>query len=77
MLFTVVDRATKYKSKNFIDTVVYRGSDVIASWIFKGLTVLGLSLSQIALLFIPVLSIWAVISWNLGKMYEQRARERS
>jgi AAA family ATP:ADP antiporter len=31
MLFTVVDRETKYKSKNFIDTVVYRGSDVAAS----------------------------------------------
>ncbi|MCF6226030.1 MAG: MFS transporter [Xanthomonadales bacterium] len=77
MLFTVVDRATKYKSKNFIDTVVYRGSDVAASWIFKGLTVLGLSLSQIAMLFIPIMGVWAVISWNLGKMYEQRASERS
>ncbi|MCF6263074.1 MAG: MFS transporter [Xanthomonadales bacterium] len=76
MLFTVVDRATKYKAKNFIDTVVYRGSDVTASWIFKGLTVLGLSLSQIAMLFIPVMGVWAVISWNLGKMYEQRASER-
>ncbi len=39
MLFTVVDRETKYKSKNFIDTAVYRGSDVTASWIFKGLAV--------------------------------------
>ncbi len=77
MLFTVVDRATKYKSKNFIDTVVYRGSDVTASWMFKGLTVLGFSLSQIALLFIPLLGVWAVISWNLGKMYEQLASKKS
>jgi len=76
MLFTVVDRATKYKSKNFIDTVVYRGSDVTASWLFKGLMVLGLSLSQIALLFIPLLGVWIVLSWNLGKMYEARAKER-
>lgn len=76
MLFTVVDRATKYKSKNFIDTVVYRGSDVTASWIFKGLTVLGFSLSQIAFLFIPLMGVWVVISWNLGKMYTQRASER-
>lgn len=76
MLFTVVDRATKYKSKNFIDTVVYRGSDVTASWIFKGLTVLGLSLSQIAFMFIPLMGAWIVISWNVGKMYTQRARER-
>jgi len=76
MLFTVVDRATKYKSKNFIDTVVYRGSDVTASWIFKGLTVLGLSLSQIAFLFVPLMAVWMVISWNVGKMYTQLARER-
>lgn len=76
MLFTVVDRATKYKSKNFIDTVIYRGSDVTASWIFKGLTVLGLSLSQIALVFIPVLAIWGYVSWQLGTLYTQKAHER-
>jgi AAA family ATP:ADP antiporter len=69
MLFTVVDRETKYKSKNFIDTVVYRGSDVTASWIFKGLTSAGLSLSQISLLYLPVLGLWGVGAWRLGKLY--------
>ena len=69
MLFTVVDRETKYKSKNFIDTVVYRGSDVTASWIFKGMMTAGLSISQIAWAYIPVLGIWAVAAWHIGKAY--------
>jgi len=69
MLFTVVDRETKYKSKNFIDTVVYRGSDVTASWIFKGLMTAGLSISQIAWVYIPVMVIWGTGAWYLGKAY--------
>jgi len=69
MLFTVVDRETKYKSKNFIDTVVYRGSDVTASWLFKGLMMAGLSISQVAWVYLPILAIWAIGSWHLGKAY--------
>ena len=69
MLFTVVDRETKYKSKNFIDTVVYRGSDVTASWLFKGMMVAGLSISQIAWIYIPILLVWGTGAWHLGKAY--------
>ena len=69
MLFTVVDRETKYKSKNFIDTVVYRGSDVTASWIFKGFTSAGLSLSQITWFYLPVMGLWSLGAWRLGKLY--------
>jgi AAA family ATP:ADP antiporter len=75
MLFTVVDRETRYKSKNFIDTVVYRGSDVTASWIFKGLTAGGLSLAQIAWLYVPVLGLWGFGAWRLGSLYAQKRRE--
>jgi AAA family ATP:ADP antiporter len=64
-----VDRETKYKSKNFIDTAVYRGSDVTASWIFKGLTTIGLSISQIAWVYLPVLGLWGFGAWRLGKIY--------
>ncbi len=70
MLFTVVDRESKYKSKNFIDTVVYRGSDVSASWLFKGLMSMGLSVGAIAWLYLPVLMIWGVGAWRLGRHYE-------
>jgi len=69
MLFTVVSRETKYKSKNFIDTVVYRGSDVTASWIFKGMMMAGLSISQVAWVYLPVMLVWGVGAWHLGKAY--------
>ena len=71
MLFTVVDRETKYKSKNFIDTAVYRGSDVTASWIFKGLTAAGLSIAQIAWIYVPIMGLWGMGAWRLGKLYTQ------
>ena len=70
MLFTVVGRETKYKSKNFIDTVIYRGSDVTASWLFKGMMTMGLSIGTIACLYLPVLVIWGLGAWRLGRHYE-------
>ena len=69
MLFTVVDRETKYKSKNFIDTVIYRGSDVTASWLFKGMMTAGLSIGQVAWIYIPILGVWGIGAWHLGKTY--------
>jgi len=75
MLFTVVDRETKYKCKNFIDTAVYRGSDVTASWAFKGMTSAGLSLGTIAWIFVPVVLVWSMIGWQLGKIYGQLKSE--
>jgi AAA family ATP:ADP antiporter len=71
MLFTVVDRETKYKSKNFIDTAVYRGSDVTASWIFKGLTTVGLSIAQIAWIYVPIMVVWGFGAWRLGQLYSR------
>lgn len=75
MLFTVVSREEKYKSKNFIDTVVYRGGDAVAGWVFAGLTALGLSLSGIAYTAIPVAVAWLALGLWLGHRHEQ-LRER-
>ena len=36
-LFTVVPREERYKAKNFIDTVVYRGGDLVAAWYLASL----------------------------------------
>lgn len=70
ILFTVVSRETKYKAKNFIDTVVYRGGDAIASWIFAGLAALGLGLSGIALIAVPAAFVWAATGFYLGLKQE-------
>jgi len=45
MLFTAVDRESRFKAKSVIDVVVYRGGDMITAWAFTGLTQgLGLGL---------------------------------
>ncbi len=70
VLFTVVDVESKYKAKNFIDTVVYRGGDAVSAWIYTGLTALGLSLSGIAFIGVPIAVLWAMIGLGLGRQQE-------
>ena len=63
-LFTVVPREDRYKAKNFIDTVVYRGGDALTGWAFGALRGLGLGISAIAYLAVPLAAVWlAVGSW--------------
>lgn len=46
--FTRVERELRYKSKNFIDTVVYRGGDLSIAWLYDGLVRIGLATAGIA-----------------------------
>ena len=69
MLFTVVDRRAKYKAKNFVDTVVYRGGDALSGWFFAGLTALGLGVSAIAWAAVPIAVIWLYTGLLLGRRY--------
>jgi AAA family ATP:ADP antiporter len=73
VLFTVVDRETKYKAKNFIDTVVYRGGDAVAGWAFAGLKALGFGLAAIAWLAVPIALAWGAVAWWLGRRQETLA----
>ena len=41
MLYTVVDPEQKYKAKNFIDTVIYRGGDAVSGWVKYGVDLLA------------------------------------
>ena len=34
MLFTVLNPESKFKSKSLIDTVLHRGSDAVAQWLY-------------------------------------------
>jgi len=73
MLFTVVPRMEKYKAKNVIDTVVYRGGDAIAGWVYAGLSALGLGVTGISLVAAPLALAWAVIGHGLGRAQRHRA----
>ena len=44
VLFTVVSSADRYKTKGFIDTVVYRAGDQIGAWAYLPMAALGLGI---------------------------------
>ncbi len=67
LLYTVVDREAKYKAKNALDTVVYRGGDALAGWLFAGLKSLGLGLAAIAWIAVPIALAWAAVALWLGR----------
>jgi len=73
VFFTVLDREEKYKAKNLIDVVIYRGSDALYGWVFDTLQALGLKLGGIALCALPVVGAWIVLSAVLGRVQERRA----
>ena len=76
MLWTVLGREEKYKSKPFLDAAVYRGGDLVSGWIYTGLAAIGLSIGAIALVAAPMAGIWAVLGFKLGQREQSLAREQ-
>src|SRR5438046_85953 len=62
VFFTVVGREEKYKAKNLIDVVVYRGSDALYGWVYDSLQALGIKLGAIALCTLPIVAGWLILS---------------
>ena len=75
MLYVVLGKEEKYKAKNFIDTVVYRGGDAVSAWIYAGLKTAGLNLAAIALAAVPLAATWAWISFKLGRRQTELAQQ--
>ena len=73
ILYTVVPRAEKYKSKTFIDTFVVRTSDPINGWINMGLKAVGLSTASVLFVVMPVAGIWFVLALALGARQKRLA----
>jgi len=71
MLFTEVDRESRFKAKPVIDIVVYRGGNMLSGWLFAGLTTgLGLGVVGMALVGAAIASVWCVCGLFLGKYFE-------
>ncbi len=71
MLFTAVDRETRFKAKPVIDIVIYRGGDMLSAWAFTALTqVLGLGLAAVALVGAGIAALWAVTGIYLGRRFK-------
>jgi AAA family ATP:ADP antiporter len=71
VLFTVLSREDKYKAKSFIDTFVYRVADQVGAWSYSLLRWLGLGLTGISWIAVPLTAVWCVLSLFLGR--KQRA----
>lgn len=74
MLFTIVDRETRFKAKPVIDIVLYRGGDMVTAWAFTLLTtVVGLGLGGVAAVGALIAAAWAVVGAYLGRAYDRDA----
>ena len=70
MLFTAVDRETRFKAKPVIDIVVYRGGDMLNAWAFTALsTGLGLGLGALAAVGAGIAAVWAGVGVYLGRRF--------
>jgi AAA family ATP:ADP antiporter len=72
MLFTSVDRESKYKAKNFIDTAIYRSGDAVSASVHSGLVALGFATSGIAWAGAVLAGLWAMIAYRLGRTHEKK-----
>ncbi|MDH4656225.1 MULTISPECIES: NTP/NDP exchange transporter [unclassified Pseudomonas] len=70
MLFVPLGAQQKYRAKNFIDTVVYRGGDALSAWLATLLNGIGLTAAMVALVGAGVALAWAALGWRLGLRHE-------
>jgi AAA family ATP:ADP antiporter len=64
VLFTVVPREDRYKTKGFIDTFVYRLGDQVGAWSMAALGSVGASAALVA---IPIAALWLGNALWLGR----------
>ncbi|MCL6250464.1 MFS transporter [Altererythrobacter sp. KTW20L] len=70
MLFAPLDTETKYKAKNAIDTLVYRGGDLVSGWAYTGIVAVA-SLSVVGFAGMAVAGIWAALGFAIGRRHDR------
>jgi AAA family ATP:ADP antiporter len=73
VLFTVLPREDRYKSKSVIDTVVYRLGDQAGAWSYTLVGFMGWGGGALPLLAIPLSAIWLINAIWLGRRQEELA----
>jgi AAA family ATP:ADP antiporter len=78
MLYTTVDRESKYKAKNVNDTLVYRTSDfVVAKGHDAFVSAFAASLTWVAWLGAGIAALWAMVAYLLGRVHERTVAGKS
>jgi ATP:ADP antiporter, AAA family len=70
MLWSKLDKETKYKAKNTVDVPVYRASDALVAQVDKALGAAGVGPVVVAGIGAVVAAGWAALSWWLGRQHE-------
>lgn len=73
MLFAPLDAESKYKAKNFIDTVVYRAGDAMSGWAKSLLDLLGQGAGPAAMIGACCALLWGYLGWHLGRRADNAA----
>lgn len=71
MLFSVVDKESKYKAKNVCDVAVYRVADAGFAQVKKLLDGIGMGGAAQALTAAAVAALWALNGWWLGRRHDK------
>jgi AAA family ATP:ADP antiporter len=74
MLWSPLDKETKYKAKSTVDVPVYRGADAIAAQVNKAVEAAGVGPAAIAMVGAGIALVWAAVGWWLGKRCEAIAQ---
>ena len=77
VLFTVVPREDKYKAKSFIDTVIYRLGDQVGAWSYAGLGLVGMAMTGIAVVAVPISLVWLINAVWLGRRQNSLELQRA
>jgi AAA family ATP:ADP antiporter len=77
VIWTVVSREEKYKAKNVIETLVYRGGDAASGWLSVALTAMGAGFGLLAFIVVPFAGVWTWLSRWLGRSQKRMARAES
>ena len=73
MLWSALDKETKYKAKNFVDVPVYRAADAVFAQFEKGIHAVGFGSQTVAIVGAVAAAVWAVNGWWLGRQHDTAA----
>jgi AAA family ATP:ADP antiporter len=74
MLFAPLDAQSKYKAKNLIDTLVYRGGDALSGWAKTLLDLLAQGPWLVAVVGAFCAAAWGLLGWYLGGRADRAAQ---
>lgn len=76
MLWSPLDKQTKYKAKNTVDVPVYRGADALSAQLNNWVAGAGFGVGAVAWLGAAVAALWAVLGWWLGRRFEDHEKQQ-